>query len=569
MLRPLRSLPNSRQLISRTLCALALMTAICTSSPGLCAQAQPGDLADSLRIADMAGGLEAPLANFSGFGAAVVPIGDLDGNGVAELAVGAPKDDDEGENRGAVWILFRDSSGQVMQHQKISSSAGNFEGRLDDLDHFGHALANIGDLDGDGLPELAVGAPGDDDGGSIIFPDPSVGAVWILYLRRDGRVRAQRKISALSGQFAGPLNELDRFGSSVTQMGDFNGDGVPDIAVGAPGDNNFGINAGAFWLLTLNPDGSVTSQVKNPLGTSSSGTGAALALIGDLNGDGVPDVATAGEKPDPQTGEPEGYAIVAFLAADGTVQADVQLQTPPGATDDFGSSIAAIPDLDGDGFQELVIGAHKHDGGGMDRGSVWIAFMLPAGFVKSYARIGSDTSLFNPSLSDGDALGIAVAGVGDDDGDGIPDLFVGAVGDDGLGQDRGAVWRLSLSDGTWTALVPGIPGTDGTPSLHGRGSLKPATPINLSLHQASPASATWLVAGSKLLGQPFLGGVLAPGPGVIKGPFMTEHDGTLELGGLWPLGIAPGTTLYYQAWVADAVAPEGFAASNGLSSTAP
>ncbi len=549
--------------VARLVVACALLASTST------AQAQPGELLDSLRIAEQSAGFKGPLDDADDFGAAVTRIGDLDGNGVAELAVGAPGDDDGGPDRGAVWILFRAADGTITRSSKISATAGLFTGVLDDGDAFGSAVASLGDLDGNGLPELAVGAPGDDDGGSVIFPDPQVGAVWILSLRRDGRVRVTRKISATTGGLVGPLNELDRFGSALAPMDDFDGDGTPDLAVGAPGDNNFGINAGAFWLLSLDAQGAVLDETKNPLGQSSAGTGAHLANIGDLNGDGVADVALSGAAPDPISGDPVGYALVAFLDADGTVLTTSQIIPPPGSSDDFGSAITSIPDLDGDGFRELAIGAAGHDGGGPERGAVWIAFMLPAGFVKGYLRIGSDTSAFTPSLQDGDALGSSLHGVEDDDGDGVPDLFVGAPGDDGPGTDHGAVWRLSLSDGTWGNVDEPLPGAFGAPELSGSGSLTPGEPVALRVDGALPGAAAWFVVGRALASSPFLGGVLVPRPDVVKGPFAVRVDGTLNVSHRWPAGVPAGTTIYYQTWILDPGGPRGFAATNGLSSTSP
>ena len=85
-------------------------------------------------------------------------VGDLDGDGVTDLAVGAYCDDDGGTNRGAVWMLFLNADGTVKAHQKISDTEGNFTGMLDDGDCFGCSVASVGDLDGDGVTDLAVGA---------------------------------------------------------------------------------------------------------------------------------------------------------------------------------------------------------------------------------------------------------------------------------------------------------------------------------------------------------------------------------------------------------------------------
>jgi hypothetical protein len=95
---------------------------------------------------------------------------------VVDLAAGARRDDDGGLDVGAGWLLFLRTDGTVKAYQKISGIDGGFTGALDDEDELGSAAGCIGDLDGDGLPDLALGAKSDDDGGS------DRGAVWMLFL---------------------------------------------------------------------------------------------------------------------------------------------------------------------------------------------------------------------------------------------------------------------------------------------------------------------------------------------------------------------------------------------------
>ncbi len=142
------------------------VVALAVVMSGQRAQAQPGWVLSHQKISDTQGGFTGILDNEDRFGFSQASLGDLDGNGVGDIAVGAPWDDDGGTDRGAVWVLFLNAEGTVKTHQKISDNEGAFTGTLDNSDLFGWGMASLGDLDGDGVSDLAVGATGDDDGGT-------------------------------------------------------------------------------------------------------------------------------------------------------------------------------------------------------------------------------------------------------------------------------------------------------------------------------------------------------------------------------------------------------------------
>lgn len=123
--------------------------------------------------------------------------------------------------------------GQVKFTQKISAEAGGLSPNLlEIIDLFGSSAASLGDLDGDDVTDIAVGARGDDDGSS------DAGAVYVLFLNSNGTVSSSVKISRSQGNFTGYLEAFDRFGTSVASVGDLDGDGIGDLAVGADGDND-------------------------------------------------------------------------------------------------------------------------------------------------------------------------------------------------------------------------------------------------------------------------------------------------------------------------------------------
>jgi FG-GAP repeat protein len=263
---------------------------------------------------DAPSGFAGPLRQGDEFGVSVAGVGDLDGDGTPDLAVGSRLDQDGGKNRGAVWILFLKPDGTVKGAQKISSTQGKFGGALADEDEFGFSLAPLGDLNGDGVPDLAAGARYADDGGQ------DRGAVWILFLNRDGTVRAQQKISDSEGNFTGILRNQNEFGAALASVGDLDADGVTDLAVGARRDSDGGLSRGATWVLFLNKDGTVKTQQK---------------------------ISTF-----------EGQF---FGALDNN--------------DWFGSSLAALGALKPDGSRAVAVSAEGDDDGGDMRGAVWILFL--------------------------------------------------------------------------------------------------------------------------------------------------------------------------------------------------
>ncbi|MCP4962497.1 MAG: hypothetical protein GY925_24900, partial [Actinomycetia bacterium] len=162
-----------------------------------------GWVATEQKVSDTVGGLTAVLDNSDWFGSSASAVGDIDGDGVVDLAVGAYLDDDGGSNRGAVYLLFLNADGTVKAEQKISDTAGGLSVALDNNDYFGYSVSGMGDIDGDGIADIAVGARFDDDGGT------DRGAVYVLFLNSDGTVKAEQKISDSAGGLSTPLGNND------------------------------------------------------------------------------------------------------------------------------------------------------------------------------------------------------------------------------------------------------------------------------------------------------------------------------------------------------------------------
>lgn len=390
------------------------------------------------------------LTNLDYFGTSVASLGDLDGDGVTDLVVGAMGDDTGGPSRGAIYVQFMNSNGTVKGSSKIADNLGGFT-NLATNGRFGSAVTSLGDFDGDGRPDIAVGAmlnPGAEFG----LPP---GGLHVLMLDSMGRVIGNRLVT--HGIGGGPtLAGLDYFGCSVASLGDMDGDGVTDLAVGAYGDDTGGTDRGAVYVLFLKSDGTVKNSVKIASGTNGGPTlsnndlfGNSMASLGDLDGDGVTDLAVGAEGDD-SGGTYRGAVHVLLLNANGTVKSHLKIASSSNGgpalanLDYFGSSIASLGDLDGDGVVDLAVGAAFDDTKGSARGAVLVLFLNLNGSVKSTLKLASSTN-GGPSLSNHDAFGTSVASLGDLDGDGVTDLAVGAWGDDSGGTERGAVHVLFLN----------------------------------------------------------------------------------------------------------------------------
>ena len=411
------------------------------------------------------------LSDTDFFGTFVASLGDLNRDGIPDIVVGASGDDAGGDNRGAVHIMFMNTNGSVKSTVEINDDTTNGPS-LNDNDFFGRSVASLGDLNRDGIPDIAVGADGDNTGGS------DKGAIHIISLTSlfpSGNGFVDKTVDINDATTNGPsLSNYDYFGRSVTSIGDLDRDGIPDIAVGARGDDTGGSDRGAIHIMFMNTDGSVDKTVEindtTTNGPSLNNTdyfGASVASIGDLNRDGIPDIAVGADG----TATDRGAIHIMFMNTTGSVKSTVEINdtTTNGPslnnTDYFGISVTSIGDLDGDGVDDIIVGARGDDAGGNNKGAIHIMFMNTDGSVKSTVEI-NDTTTNGPSLNNDDYFGTSVASIGDLDRDGIQDIVVGADKDDTGGSDRGAIHIMFMNtDGSVDKTVEINDNTANGPSL--------------------------------------------------------------------------------------------------------
>jgi hypothetical protein len=327
------------------------------------------------------------------FGTTVVVVGDMDGDGRAEFAVGANDDNTAGPGAGRVFI-FRGGTGLGgPPAQIIDGLAGDF---------LGSSLAPAGDQDNDGRADLLIGAPA----GSDLTPN-ATGRVLLVYGSNPLGTRAPRIING--------DDPNDRFGESIANLGDFDGDGRTDFAIGAPGraDEQGMVRVYRGGFTPPIPLYSVHGQ---EIGDA---FGEAIAGVGRTRGVASTNDMVVGA---PFNSEIHLFAGRAYLFHGGAGADTFPDQVWSGTSDaELGGAVAGIGDINGDGRTDWLVGLP-----GLQLG------MNPAA-GRAYLFTGAATPptgpalLINGSLAFG-YLGSALAGIGDVNGDGRPDWAVGQPG---------------------------------------------------------------------------------------------------------------------------------------------
>ena len=359
-------------------------------------------------------------------GYAIAGGGDVNGDGLADLLVGAQGNDRRASSAGAAYVVLGAPSGTV----DLSAADGILVGQAGS-DSAGKAVSAGWDVDGDGYADVLIGAEGNDAGAS------SAGAAYLV----KGPISGTASLSTADARLIGE-DASDYAGAAVALMMDTDGDGNGDIAVGAKNHTVGTVKGGAVYVL---PDpGSGDLDLSDATAMIYGGAAYDYASVpagaGDVDGDGIGDVLVGAEGVDDE-GSAAGAAYLFLGALTGglstATDADASLNGEERG-DAAGVSVSGAGDTDGDGYDDLLIGAPKADyGAARDAGAAYVVLGPVSGIL---SLSSADAAIYGAVKSDG--AGTSVSGAGDTDGDGRGDLLIGAPYADGGGADAGAAYLV-------------------------------------------------------------------------------------------------------------------------------
>ena len=436
-------------------------------------------------------------------GSTVSSAGDVNGDGYDDLIIGADGADPNGGNSGETYVVYGGASapgtGGRFNLSTLDGTNGFILNGIDAGDSSGFSVSSAGDVNGDGYDDLIIGARRADPNG-----DRS-GETYVVYGGASAPGTGGRfNLSSLDGSTGFILNGIDAFdysGTSVSSAGDVNGDGYDDLIIGAwrAGSSSAGATyvvyggasaPGTGGELDLSDLDGTNGFIFNGIDRNDY-SGISVSSAGDVNGDGYDDLIIGAYGADPNGGfSGETYVVYGGASAPGT-GGRFNLSTLDGtngfilngidASDLSGRSVSSAGDVNGDGYDDLIIGARDADlNGDSNAGETYIVYggaSAPGtGGRFNLSMLNGTNGFILTGIDAGDQSGWSVSSAGDVNGDGYDDLIIGAQDADPNGNSSagetylvyggasapgtGGVLDLSMLNGTNGFILTGIDGAD-------------------------------------------------------------------------------------------------------------
>ena len=407
-------------------------------------------------------------------GWSVSSAGDVNGDGLDDLLVGAPGDDTNGSNSGASYVVFGKIGGGAVDLSDIAAGNGGYViTGISSADPSGDAVSAAGDVNGDGLDDLIIGRSRADDNGL------DAGSSVVVFGKTDGLPIALDDVSQwfnTGGFVINGVSAGDRFGASVSAAGDVNGDGMDDLIIGASKDDPNGESSGTSYVvfgkttgtavnvISVERDADLRGFVINGVSTGDN-SGWSVSSAGDVNGDGFDDLIVGAPFDDPN-GALSGASFVVFGKADGDAINLSVVQNSANnsgfvingvaAGNQAGISVSSAGDVNGDGLDDLIVGAHGDEPNGAYSGASFVVFGKADGIAVNLSDVqqsSNNSGFVINGAGEHDRSGWSVSSAGDINGDGLDDLIVGALAEAANGTLTGASYVVfGKADGAEVSL---------------------------------------------------------------------------------------------------------------------